>query len=431
MLDHVSIMLHGRSATLLAHGEGPVPILVSVEVSRRGAQGLMPDDTAGGRIAAIRRRRGFTQRELSKASGMSLSWIRKAEQGDETLGTPSTEALHEVARALRVPTSMLQAGAVADGADGQTAEDWSEVRQALYGQLPRPSTPVTEAGLLAAADELKPAIAANRYSEARGKLPGLIRDAMSMNGDGRPAQSRVLNMTAWLLTQTRQWDAAAVAAHLALDAADDPVDAGAAVNTECWALLRQGKLEEARARATEWADDIEPLRISRASKEHRAVWGRLLLNLTNACVRDNRPGEAKDALDLAGAAAHLVGREVTSDRSTTRTFGPWSVRMIEAENASILRQPHRVLAIAETIPPDVLHPASASRRRHELDKANALVMLQRYPEAISVLEQLRREAPEWLPYQGYARAILGRLIAQRRKVTPEMRVLADAVQLPL
>lgn len=390
----------------------------------------MPDDTAGARIRNVRKRRGLTQRELARATGLSLSWIRKTEQADDTVGTPRVETLHRVAVALRVPTSALLSGKEAEDADEQTTGDWEEVRRALFGQVPEADEPATEDGVLGQVDTLKPAVAANRYAQARVLLPGLIRDAMSLNGDARSAQSRVLNLSAWLLTMTRQWDAAATAAQLAVDAADDRLDAGAAVNTACWSLLRQGKLDEARSLATRWADDIEP-RFSRATAVELAIWGRLLLNVTNASVRDNRPGEAADALSLARAAADRIGREVTSDQSTTRTFGPASVRMIAAENAAITRQPQRVLAIAEGIPPDVLHPASASRRRHRLDVANAHVMLKRYAEAMSVLEQLRREAPEWLTQQRYARSILAAMIEQRRTVTPEMRALADAVLLPL
>ena len=89
-------------------------------------------------------------------------------------------------------------------------------------------------------------------------------------------------------------------------------------------------------------------------------------------MRDNRPGEAEDAIKLARAAAVRIGRETETDSSTARTFGPVTVAMITAENASVLNKHDRVLAIAERIPGNILNGDSASRNRHRLDVAGAL-----------------------------------------------------------
>jgi transcriptional regulator with XRE-family HTH domain len=388
------------------------------------------DITPRERIAEVRKRRGLSQRELAGLCGWSLSYIKKIEQGADGL-VPRLETLHVLAQALRVPTSTLTSGGDADGPDEQTAEDWTDVRAAIYGLAQQqPDDQPTEAGILDVLASVKPALAANHFGEVRTILPGLIRDAGALNGAGRVAQSKVLNLTAWLLTQTRQWDDAAVAAQLAADAADDRIDAAASVNTACWALLRQGRLSEARDLATAKADDIEP-RFSRATTAELGVWGRLLLNVSNAAVRDNRPGEAQDALSLAAAAAGRIGREVTADGSTTRTFGPVTVQMIAAENAAISRNPLKVLDIAAGIPAGVLHPTSASRCRHQLDVASAYVQLRQYAGAVAVLLELRRDAPEWLLQQRYARDIIGSIVRKRRTLTGDMRALADAVRLPL
>jgi hypothetical protein len=217
----------------------------------------------------------------------------------------------------------------------------------------------------------------------------------------------------------------------------DRLTRAAAVNTLCWSLLRQGKLAEAGELATGEAGKIEP-KFSTATPREMSMWGRLLLSATNAAIRDNRPGEAADALSLARAASGRLGREVSLDGSTTRTFGPVSVMMIMAENAAIEEKPDQVLAIAENIPAvaralsaGILHPAAASRCRHRLVVAEAYVMLRRYAEAMEVFRGLQEDVPEWLAQQQYARTILRGITDQRRMLTREMIDLAEAINLPL
>jgi transcriptional regulator with XRE-family HTH domain len=388
----------------------------------------------GDKIRQVRKRRGLSQKELAKAAGFSLSWIKKMEQGEPE---PPVETLRRVAIALRVPTTVLITREETDGADPQTAEDWTDVREALYGHLPPPSAAPTSQGVLDIVNAARPALAANRFSAVRAVLPGLIRDAAVLDGEGRAAQSRVLNLAGWLLVQTRQWDAAETAVRMSADAAPDRLLRAAAMNTWCWLLLRQGRLQDARRLATAAAGAIEP-KFSTATASELAAWGRLLLGVTNAAIRDNRPGEAADALSLARAAAGRISREVCLDGSTARTFGPLSAMMIMAENAAIERQPDRVLKIADAIPgmaaglrAGMLHPGAASRRRHRLDVANAHVMLRHYPDAMGILRELHAEAPEWLAQQRYARRVMKDITERRRTLSREMIDLADAVGLPL
>lgn len=388
----------------------------------------MNDTTGGERVQRVRKLRGLNQKELAALSGVSLRTIRDIEQD---VGHHRVQTLHAIAVALKVNTSDLMRPRRPEH-DPVPADQWDDIRAALYRPAPAGGEPATEAGILAVLASVMPDLAGNRYGLVRPVLPGLIRDTATLvNGDGRTARSRVLNTTAWMLTQTRQWADAATAARLARDAAADRLDAAAAVNTLCWCLLRQGRLDEAGELAARWADDLEP-RFSRARGPELAAWGKLLLYVNNSAVRDNRPDAAADALSLARAAADRIGREVVIDQSTTRTFGPVSVSMIAAENAAITGHPDRVLAIAAQIPAaGLLHAQSASRRRHRLDVANAHVMMRDYGEAVAVMDGLRAEAPEWLLQQRYARDILETVIRRRRTLTPVMRELAAAVRLPL
>lgn len=388
--------------------------------------------TTGERIAAIRDRRGLTQVELARAARVSVSTVSKVERGEIA---PRLETLHKMAKVLRVKTSTLTDPERPEPAEAVPAERWDDVRDALYRPaLPGDGEAPTEHGVLAVISSLTlpgGPLATNRYRQVRAVLPGLIRDAAALGEDGRTAQSRAYNLAAWLLTMTRQWDDAAVAARLALDAAPDVADEGAAVSTALWLMLRQGQIGTAGALAEEWAGNHQPSML-RSPPSHLAAFGKVMLYAVNAAARDNQPGEAEDALRRARAAAVLIGREVPLDASTTRTFGPVSVDMIAAENAAIQERPERVIAVTERIPRSgLLHAQSASRLRSGLDVASARVMLRHGDLAMDALDNIRVEAPEWLREQRYARDIMFNLRGLWKRRRPErFRVLADAVQLP-
>lgn len=383
--------------------------------------------TLGERVRNVRRRRGLTQRELATAAGVSESLIKKLEQGNIT--DVRIETLHKIAVPLRVPTSDLMTGPETE--DPSAPDRWEDVRDALYrstpGNLTEQATPQGVLGSLAA---MMPAWQANQYAQVHAVLPALIRDALSLDEDGRAARSRVLSAAAWMLNMTRQFDDAWTAARLALDAAPDPAETMAAVSMMAWCLLRQGQAAEGGALAARWADRTEP-RFSRATTAELAAYGKMLLYVANAMTTDNQPGEAQDALSMARAAAARIGRDVPCNTWTTMRFGPGTVLVITAESASLSWQPDKVLAIADRARGSIAGIEPAQQLRHRLDIAGAHVSLRQYAEGITVLRELHAQAPEWLVHQRYARDIITAIIERRRTLTPEMRELADATRLPL
>ncbi|WP_280256666.1 helix-turn-helix domain-containing protein [Nocardia abscessus] len=384
----------------------------------------------GEQLKSLRKRRALTQRELADNSGVSLSLIRKLEQGDRAAAR--LETLRKLAVALRTRTSTLQAGHTdVEHADAETVELWEPVRRALAGQDERGTIDEqpTTAGIRAAYEALIPMIDDHRYTEISAVLPALLRDAESLTDhDGRAIRARLLSMTGWMLTQNRQFDIAAMTLDQAVDAAPERGIAVGAVNVAVWSHLRQGKLDAARELAVKWADDIEP-RFSRATASQLALWGRLWLYVANVGVRDNSPGATEDALSLARAAADRIGREVLYDPNPNRLFGPVTVAQIAGECAVIAEQPSKTLAIAASLPTAVLSPTAAGRLRHRLDVANAHTQLRQYGEAMHTLRQIRSIAPEWLAQQRYARDVLGRIVHERRTLTDEMREMATLVGL--
>ncbi|MFE6099736.1 helix-turn-helix domain-containing protein [Streptomyces laurentii] len=386
----------------------------------------------GERLRDVRKRRGMTQRELADQSGLSLSLIRKLEQGERD--DTRLETARRLASALRVPTTALMAESTEEAAKQVVVDQWEPVRRALVS--PQPSGELEEPtlqGVSGALRDAMPLFRGDRFAELGAILPPLLRDAevlAELHPDGRAVRVKLMQLTGWLLTQTRQFDAAEMALERALDESSDRLQGASTVNTQCWLLLRRGRLAEARELATEWADETEP-RMSKATPEELSAWGWLLLRMSAASVRDNRPGEAEDALRLAKSAAVVMGREYAPREDFLRTFGPVTVALKRAENAMIIDRPDRVLQLAAEVPADKLRPTSNNRNRHLLDVSDAYARTRRYGEAVDVLERIRSSSPQWLSNQRYARDILGRVVSKRRTLTPEMRSLADAVSLPM
>lgn len=397
--------------------------------------------TIGSRLRDLRKMRGLTQTELATLTkqlpgvgrGVSVATIRLLEQ--ERAGDTRAETLHTLARVLRVPTSRLLGNtAEPASADAEITDRWAAVRAALE----RPpvlseglEAPPTVTGVSRALTAMEPHFKRLQLNELAALMPRIVRDADALGPDGRAVRLRVLQMTAWLLTQTRQFDIAATALDRAMEEGEDRIELAASVNTRCWLLLRQGRLGAAREEAIRWADETEPRRISRATPDELSAWGWLLLRVSNSAVRDNRPAEAEHAMRLARGAAEMLGREYKPSYEMTRTYGPTTVGMKCAENASIQRRPDVVLRLSGRLPVYDVKPSRSNRNRHRLDVAHAHLLLRQYSEAVSTLREIHESAPEWLPNQRYARDIVSTLIDRRRTLTPEMRRLASVVKLPV
>ncbi|RBM04474.1 helix-turn-helix domain-containing protein [Streptomyces sp. PT12] len=398
----------------------------------------MPSSEIGERLKRARKRRGLTQRGLAESSGVSVSLIRKLEQGER--GDTRLETARRLAAALRIPTTKLVAAEVtdADPAAGADVDRWAGVRAALDTPEPGATDEVpTIGGVRAALDD---AIASYTSGGLQGMslmLPGLLRDAHALadtHPQGRSLRAEVMQITGRLMTQTRNYGAADIAFAAVERDAPDALHGAALANNRVWLLLRRGRLAAASALAVQWADDLEP-RLSRASAGELSAWGWVLLRVAATASRDNRPDEAEMALRLATAAAVTMGRAQTSTATKRagfiRRFSGLTVAMQQAEQAMVEERPDAVLRLAKRINAVNLPASTGNRNRHLLDVAHAQVLTRRNGEAIETLLTVEQDAPQWLPHQRYAREVLGLIVEQRRTLTPEMRRLAEVVRLPL
>lgn len=388
----------------------------------------MPESAPGERIREARKRRGMSQRELAEASDLSLSAIKKLEQG--TMGQLRLETAHRLATALSVPTLTLVDPSPPEPPAAADGSLWTPTRDALLSPQPVAlADPVAERGT---ADALLAAIKLyhdNEYEHLARILPLLVRDTR----DASPLlRSRVMQLAGSVMTQTRNHDAARVALTQSMTDAEvtgSQLDAGSTIITMCWLLLVEGQFEQVRHLAADWADRVEP-RLSSATYPEMSVWGWLLLRGSAAAIRDNRPDEAADMMRLAEAAAVAAGSERGGYRQYWTTFGPATVAMKRTENAVIDGRPDVALRLAQRVP-EGLRSTSDNRNRHLLDVSSAHTELRHYDDAVNVLKQLQAESGPWLAEQRLARDILGRIVHRRRTLTPDMRELADAVRLPL
>lgn len=384
---------------------------------------------AGKKVKQARKLSGLTQRELAKESGVSVSTIRKLEQGERS--GARMETLHALAKPLRLRTMDLVEKPKEDGAREETRELWAATRAELVRppatNIDDPATPSGVADVLAAS---VPLYREHHFAELAAVLPLLLRDADTLGDDGRGVRVRVLQLAAGALTHTRQFDVAELVVRRALADARDRMDASASVNTLAWLLIRQGRLTEALTLATQWADDVEP-RMSRATAAELSAWGLLLLRASGAAARNNQTGVAADMLKLARSAATAIGREVRPEHENVRTFGPTTVRMLTVEDALVKDLPDKALRLAEHMPLYSVRPSISVRSRHALDVANAHARLGQYTESFGKLSEVQAGSPEWFPNQTPARDTLRTIIEGRRTLTPEMRHMADTLQLTL
>lgn len=394
------------------------------------------ESSTGDRVRTARKLARLTQRELADAAGLALITVKKIEQ--DAYGSMRLETARRLAVVLRVPTTALAGEPDAPVPGPDSVQRWEPVRRAIEGTPgSQPDEEPTLAGVRSVFRAARPLLPTGRFAEIGAVLPGLLRDAdalVRVSADGAQAEARTLRasvrqVAGALMLHTWQFDAADRAFALALEDAPDELTAASVIDEKCWGLIRQGRLAETRELAFGWADRVEP-RLSKAAGAELAAWGRLLVRASAAAVRDNRPGEAAEALRAARMAAAGTGEDFIIPCSPWHVFGPVSVAVAEAEDAMIRDRPLEVLAIAARIK-DAATIVPRGAPAHRLDVADALVALRQYPEAVAVLSQMQQARPQWLAQQRHAADIVQKIIDKRRTPTQEMLDLAAAVGLPL
>lgn len=391
------------------------------------------------RVRELRRRRGMTQEELAEAASVSVTVVRKIEQG----GTARMETYHQLARALGVQTVMFVSASSPEPTE-ESVDDvvLADMRSAinpprtLSGRPLHGTADADTADLVRLERALRSVAAAyhaDRYDDLARLMPALVRSAhhhVAFYDGGQDRhealrlRSDITGLAGRYLIQVRAHDLALVAMHTSLT---DAVEIGhtplaaAAISGQAHAMLRQGRLVEVEDLCAQTADEIEP-RVSRATPDELAAWGWMLLRASAAASRNNRPGEAAEYLSTArAAAAPLTGEHQTVDY---KTFGPTTVGLKGPENALIGGRPDEVLDLSRGLAPDGLHAEEWDR--HRLDVAHAQVLKGDPDGATETLTEIRRAHPGWLRYQQLGRDTVRSILASRPRMPSEaQRSLAE------
>lgn len=215
----------------------------------------------GEAVRAHRRTAGLTQEQLARDAGLSLSVIRKLEQG----GQARVDTLHQIARALGIETSRL----FAPGAPRPVQEDptnrqvLAQLRRALMPPVGITAESLVDPGEAESLPEIRRRIEdalelynADRYESVARSLPDLLRAAQAAtvaaeDEAGQRAavlvRAHALLLAGKYLTQVRQYDMAYQALvdgiRLARDL-DETLTAATGVTGLCWLLLRQDRFVE-------------------------------------------------------------------------------------------------------------------------------------------------------------------------------------------
>jgi transcriptional regulator with XRE-family HTH domain len=396
--------------------------------------------TIGDRIAELRRRFPLTQEELAERAGVSVGVITKLEQNERTSARIPT--LHKLAQALRVPTESL----IGDAAQATTRREPDDDDDLGMLEVRRVLTPARGlGGYTVGGDDEKPASLVevlssvrlvdelyhhDKYTSTLRALPSLVTDARQVAGNtageeqeraysALAAAYRTMGKT---LLQLRRLDLAHTALSAGLDAAEkssDPIRHGATVvRTMCWLLTRQGRFADAERLAVATADRVEP-KFSKAAPIELANWGWLLLYASGAAARNNRPGDVREQLDAAAAAALRIGDlpPVRWDDVEMGGFSSPKVQMMRVEAAVVAGEPGLALSLAAKVEPSHV-PTPSCRYRHQLDVAWAHLETGESAgnaKAGEVLMSLGRKAPAWMIQQRYARDLVDQLTASRRR----------------
>lgn len=402
----------------------------------------MHDASISDRVRELRRRRGMSQEELAEVAFLSPQVIRKLEQG----GTCRMETLHQLARALGVQTVWFASAGAPEPTEA-TVDDavLADMRSAINPPIGLSGRPLygTADGdhpdlprLAQAVNTVAAKYHADRYDDLAATMPALVRSAhhhveVYDSGDQRREALRVradiTGLAGRYLIQIRAHDLALIALHAslrdAMEIGDVPL-AAAAVSSQAWAMLRQGRLTEVERLCVTTADEVEP-KMSKATPDELSGWGYLLLRAASAASRNNRADEARDYVGAASAAGARLGRQY-EDLAGHVAFGPLTPALLGPEIELLDGHPDRALELARDVPRDVGAGNTSGWDRHRLDVARAKTQIGDPEKATELMHAIRAEHPSWLRYQQYGRDITREILQSRpRMPSADMLQLAD------
>lgn len=265
--------------------------------------------------------------------------------------------------------------------------------------------------------------AAARYESAVCRLPDLIvaadKQQAATNGADQHETSLVYVSTyvatAKLLTKLGGADLAVLAADRAAMAAgntDSLVSKAMAIYQVVCALLRNDQISEGEKLAVRMAEKLMPHARSDNPPLVSATGALWLIAAVSAARRTDR-GQAWERLDTAERLAGLLGAD---GNFSWTAFGPTNVAIHRVSVAAELGDPAAALELATGVNLDALPIGLRGRRaRVHLDLAWAQAQRRRDAEAVLMLLEAERSAPEVLRYHILAREMIREMLIRVKR----------------
>lgn len=392
----------------------------------------------GARVAALRKERKLSQKDLGAELGRSESWVSQVERG--VLPVDRLSTLQTLADALEVSVLDLRSDAVEPTEDGpaEPGSDLDGIRLALTGypgiaalledSAPADERPIDE--LREHVDRLWELAHASAFSEIGEELVTLIpmlerRVRRSAATDAEhEVLAQVYQVTAAVLARQDEADAAWVASDRAIAAAGrsgQPLEVVAGTFRLAHTFLRVQRPEQAEYAASEAIRALQPrLDDGSLSTEGKSLYGALQLVRAVISSREGDRSATHKWLDQARAVAGDVGPG-RSDFGTE--FGPANVE-IHAVTASVdLGDAGMALDLAEQI--DTSELSAERRSRLLLDKARAFTQRRQVGEAVAALLEAEELAPEQIRSHPLARQAIRDLMQISRRTPVDLQELAQ------
>lgn len=344
--------------------------------------------------------------------GYSAEWLRQVERGDRRLDKLTT--LLRVAEVLRVEDVSSFIGIVVPPQRRHSGESTapSDVRRALFHPRSSESAAVD---LDALADRLEAAWtgwqgATHRYSLMQRSLPPLLDQVCGMADDPEIMRitAQTYRLTASYLRQVNDPPVALLASERALAAArrcgDDLVIAACEGGLAATLLLLGWVTDAAdvcRRAATRLAAGVPT-----DPPEVVSVWGAVQLVTAEIEAVRNDHLAAREALDLAGKAAEVLGHDRNDLHSS---FGPTDVGVHAVRVELVLGRIRRALRLASKV--DVSGAVSGERQaRHYITLARAHAEERDAAAAAFALFQAEEACAEEIVFNGEAHRVVHALL---------------------
>ncbi len=389
-------------------------------------RGLADTLSIGERIAWYRQRRGMSQQVLAGLVGRTADWLSKIENNRIDLDRLSV--LQSLASALDVTVGdLIGEPSLLDWSADSGRSTVPALRNALMNY--RQITP-----LLGGASTIPPpaldalardvgqvwgAYQDSRYGYVTSRLPLLLAEAQSADrahtGEGRERAKSLLAMThqaaAMILTKLGETDLAWIAADRGLVAAQDsgnPVVVGSLLRSVTHSLLSNSRYAEAVQLTQDAATYLQPGLVN-ASREYLSIYGTLFLAGSMAAARNEDRATTRMFLAEAEDSARRLGADANH---LWTAFGPTNVAIHRVSTAVELGD----LQVAVDLGPrvDVSALPVERRIRHRIEIARAYSAWNRRDEALAILLDAERDAPEQIRHHFISRQLVLRWIRQQR-----------------